>query len=138
MKHNISIRQRTPSPPIIHGVENERDQVVIWVLLIDQHPQGVLMHIHIILHLLRALMLNVTRRVNGRAQRRPCREPPISLIGMIRVVGESSGVGVGVIAGIVPARVVVGVSWRRRVRRIRMVRWRIREIIMWGWWWWGL
>jgi hypothetical protein len=62
---------------------------------------------------------------------------------MIRVVGESSGDGVGVIAGSVPTRVVVGVSWRRRVRRIRMVRWRIREIVLcgwgwgWGWWWWG-
>lgn len=103
---------------------------MIRVLLIDLESQRILMHIHIIPDLLSILMFNIGRRLLGWRCRhwRPNWRPVIAVISVVRLVIGSSHHGVGIIAGIVGTRAVVGgrVDWRG-MRRIKVVGW------VWGW-----
>lgn len=106
-------------PPINHGVENERHQMMVRVVLIDLKPQRTLVHIHVIPDLLGLLVVYIRRRrrLRDRDGRRPNSGPPAVVV-MGSVIGDQ--IGAARIVGVINRR-----GWVRRIsegsgRRVRI------------------
>lgn len=127
-------------PAIKQGIKNERNQLMIRVLLVYFKLQRILMHVHIIPHFLSILMLHIRRRRwlrRSQAGMSTNRGPPTSLVGVIRVIlnRETSHHVVWVSGGIKGRRTVVIVgNWRRwwwGMRRIRVMGMRRVRVASW-------